>query len=155
MSEVKRIGKHSLVYGAGIVASKLASFLMLPIYTRFLTPADYGVLELLSMTIDVIGTIAGVGLGSAVFKFFEDYDNPDDRNEVMSTSAIGVVGLALVTALLGLTFAPVLNGLILPEHGDPLYFRLFVFIYLAQSCEIVPLFLIRAQERSKLFVTLS
>lgn len=154
-SEIKRLGRHTLVYGAGVVISKLASFLMLPVYTRFLTPADYGTLELLSMTIDVIGTLVGLGLAAGVFKFYEDYDDAPNRNEVISTATISVVGIALVTSLTGLIFAPELTRLILEEQGQPILFRLFFLIYLAQACEAVPLLLIRAQQRSVLFVSFS
>ena len=80
--KTKSLGKQSAIYGAGIVLGKLASFIMLPVYTRYLTPADYGVLELLSMTIDVIGMIAGIGIGSAVFKFYADEADEAGKREV-------------------------------------------------------------------------
>ena len=35
--KMSRIGRHTLIYGLGVVLSKAVSFFMLPIYTRFLT----------------------------------------------------------------------------------------------------------------------
>lgn len=152
---IRGIGKHTLVYGAGIVAKKLTSFLMLPIYTRFLTPSDYGVLELLSMTIDLIGTIAGVGLASAVFRFYNSEDDPDAKRQIMSTAAVGVTVLAAVTALLGQFAAAPLSTIVLGADGDPVYFHLFFLIYLVQAAESIPLLYLRAQQRSRFFVTVS
>ncbi len=155
--EIRTLGRHTLVYGAGVVATKLASFIMLPIYTRFLTPADYGVLELLSMTIEIIGTIAGMGLSTSVFKFYVDYEGTGEEREVISTAALATLALGALTAGLGLLFAPALGRAVF-GHGpgsDPVYFRLFFLIYLVQSAEMVPLLLLRARNQSFAFVAAS
>ncbi len=43
---------------------------MLPVYTRFLTPADYGILQLLSMVTDVAAILFTAGMSSGVQRFF-------------------------------------------------------------------------------------
>jgi len=42
MSRLIQLGKDSLVYGLGGILAKGLSFLLLPVYTRIFTPADYG-----------------------------------------------------------------------------------------------------------------
>ena len=49
IKELKFLLTHSSIYGIGTVVSQIVAFIMLPIYTRYLTPEDYGVVELLSM----------------------------------------------------------------------------------------------------------
>lgn len=154
-SEIKTVGRHTLVYGAGVILGKLAGFLMLPVYTRYLSPADYGVLELLGTTIDVIAMIAGIGLASGVFKFYAEAEGAAEKREVMSTAALGSAGLALLTTLLGIAFAEPLTRLVFGSEGEPLYFRLFFLTYFLQAAGGVPLMLIRAQNRSTLFVALN
>lgn len=155
MSPIRSLGRHTAVYGAGIMLGKLASFIMLPVYTRYLTPADYGVLELLSMTIEVIGMVAGIGLASAVFKFYADARETEEKNRVVTTAAWGSVGLAALASSLGIAFAPLLSRVVIGEAGNPAYFRIFFLIYLLQSFEYVPLMLMRAQQRSRLFVAIN
>src|SRR5688572_31135574 len=101
---------------------------MLPIYTRYLTVADYGTLELLSMTIDLIGILAGITLSSAVYRFYHDYQDVGEENEVVSTAAIGMIVIAIITAIVGIIAAPWLNHFVLRSHGEPVYFRLFFLI---------------------------
>ncbi|HEX2189567.1 MAG TPA: oligosaccharide flippase family protein [Longimicrobiaceae bacterium] len=155
MGQIKTMGRHTMVYGAGVVLGKLASFIMLPVYTRYLTPSDYGVLELLAMTIEVIGTVAGVGLASSVFKFYADASGREEKNTVIGTAAISAAALAAVATVLGLLASPLLSRLVLGEQGDPAYFRIFFLIYFLQNFEYVPLMLMRAQNRSRLFVSLN
>ncbi|HEX8243574.1 MAG TPA: oligosaccharide flippase family protein, partial [Longimicrobium sp.] len=155
MSETRSVAKHVLVYGAGILLGKLASFIMLPVYTRYLTPADYGVLELLSTTIDLIGIVAGMGLAAGVFKFHADADTPREKDRVISTVALGGGVLTLLTALLGVLASPLLARLVLRDPAGAVYFRLFFAIYLVQSLNGVGFMLLRLQQRSVLFVTLN
>ena len=42
--------RASLIYGLGDVATTIISFFLLPIYVRYLSPDDYGVLSLLLTT---------------------------------------------------------------------------------------------------------
>lgn len=149
---IRQLGKHTLIYGAGIAIGKIASFIMLPIYTRYLSPTDYGTLELLSMTIDVISMIAGMGIASSVFKFFNDHEGWAWKRQVVSTAAISLLGLSLAAGLTGLLFAGALSRLILGPTGEPLYFRIFFLIYVLHSTTIVPLLLLRALQKSVLFV---
>lgn len=155
MAQLRQLGKHTLVYTAGIVIGKIASFVMLPVYTRFLTPADYGVLELLGMTIDVISMIASVGIVTGVFKFYSDESNQTGKDAVISTAAISAVALAAATSAVGIVVSPFLSTLIFGRTGNPLYLQLYFLIYFLQTFEYLPYLLIRAQNRSGLFVTLN
>ena len=110
-TELKTIGKQTLVYTGGVVIGKVASFVMLPVYTRYLTPADYGVLELLGMTIEVIGLITGAGIMGAVFKFYHAEHHQAGKNDVISTAALGVGAIAIMATLVGLIIAPEVSRL--------------------------------------------
>src|SRR3989442_1156776 len=85
---MSRIGRHGVVYGAGIVLSKAAAFAMLPIYTRYLSPADYGLLQLIQMVLEVASIIAGSRLGAGIFRFYHKAETPDERRAVLSTALI-------------------------------------------------------------------
>jgi O-antigen/teichoic acid export membrane protein len=153
--EILNLSKHTLIYGVGIVIGKAVSFIMLPIYTRCLTPVDYGILELLEMTIDVIAMIAGIGLAAGVFKFYSEYENPEDKKEVISTVAIMMMIISSITGILGFIFSNNISQLIFGRVNNSLYFKLFIIIYFLQSVSIIPLLFIRAIQNSKLFVLIS
>src|SRR5688500_5496052 len=156
MSEqLKQLGKHTFVYTTGIIIGKVASFVMLPVYTRFLTPADYGVLELLGMTIEVIGMITSIGIVTGVFKFYSEDESQAGKNAVISTAALSSVALAGATSLLGFVLSPAITEMMFGPEGNPLYLRLYFLIYLIQTFEYLPFLLIRAENRSVLFVTLN
>lgn len=100
--ESKLLARHSIVYGAGNFLNRFAGFLLIPFYTRFLTTADYGSLELVGLTTELIGIVLSVRLSRAVYRFYFEYDELRERNAVVSTAivafgSIGLAGLALVS----------------------------------------------------------
>lgn len=149
---LKKVGTQASIYMAGVILNRLVSFIMLPIYTSYLTPDDYGILEMLSVTVEVIGMIGLVGLSSGVFKFHADYDEAKDKHEVLSTATMGIMGLTSVIAAVGVMASSFLSDLVLGSGGRPVYFRLFFLIFLLQQWEVVPMLLLRIQDRAWAFV---
>lgn len=140
--------RHGLVYGLGMVAAKAVGFVMLPIYTRVLTPADYGVLELLGMTVDVLALVTGVGLTWSVTRYYWFYDDPARKDAVVSSALIlMVVSFGLASAV-ALPFAADLARVVL---GDPAHAGLVALaiagFFLTSFVEI-PLAWLRARQDS-------
>ena len=149
---MNRIGRHALVYAAGILLAKAISFVMLPIYTRFLTPSDYGVMELIEMTLDVIAILAGARIATGIFRYYHKASSEQERDAVISTALM--VLAASYTAVGAATFAAAgfFSQLVFdtPEY-TPLI-RLAAASLACSSLTIAPLTYIRVRERSTLFV---
>lgn len=150
----RQVARFTLIYGFGVVTQRLVSFIMLPIYTRYLTPADYGVLELLEMTLAVVGIVATGGV-IGVFKFYQDRGDDEARAELVSTAAVSRSSLGAIVALLGWLFAPELTSLVLGADTPALYFRLVFLAYLFQVSAVVPLNHLRLIHKPGLFVAAS
>ena len=43
--QLKRLGKHSVIYGLGGLVSRVLAVLLLPLYTHYLSTSDYGQIE--------------------------------------------------------------------------------------------------------------
>ena len=104
--QLKRLGKHSLIYGLGGLVSRILAVLLLPLYTHYLSPADYGQIETLVALVIVLTIILRFGISSAFFRFYFDADDPAGRRLVLRTSfwftmAMATLGLVLVVGLAG------------------------------------------------------
>ena len=100
LSSRNLLGSSSL-YAIGTVARQLVGFLMLPIYTRYLSPADYGAVGLLTLTLALLEPFLGMRLGGAISKFYFD--------EISKSSFI-------YTLLLNMTYRKPLLIIPLPKH---------------------------------------
>src|SRR5256886_14286105 len=106
---MSRIGKHGLVYGGGIILSKAVAFIMLPVYTHYLTPADYGLLQLVDMVLEVASIVAGSRLGAGIFRYYHKANTPGKRRAVLSTALIVLVTSYATAATAILVFAPTIS----------------------------------------------
>ena len=88
------------VYVSGYVLQKAASFLLIPLWARFLTPQDYGVTGTLQAYAGVLATLLGLGLSGAVVRHYYDYKADRTRLNSYITSVIlfqiAVPGLVVV-----------------------------------------------------------
>ena len=86
--------KHSGIYGLGQVLSRLIALLMLPFYTHYLTPADYGCIAVLDLTSTMLGILVGSGIAQAASRLYFDASSEEDRNRIWWTAITTVVSTA-------------------------------------------------------------
>lgn len=152
---LRKIGRNTLIYGLGGVLQRIVGFLMVPVYTHYLSTNDYGTIELLDLTSYVAAMFVGLGLGSAVVRSYYDYEEPRERNEVISTAILFIVPVnAAVLVLLHFLSGPI-SRLVFGQAGNRYFFNL-VFISLVFSIlNGVLLSYVRAKQQAVLFAVLS
>ena len=104
--QIFRLARHSLVYGLGGVISRIVAIFLLPIYTNYLTPGDYGDVALLLAAEAVMVILLRAGIQSAFFRFYYLSPDPIERRTVVRTSFWFTITSATAGLLLGLAFAP-------------------------------------------------
>lgn len=155
LEDIRKLFKHTSIYAMGSILSKAIGFLMIPVYTRFLIPQDYGILELLSMTTEVISLFLGMGLTLAVLRFYYLYDEERERKEVISTALLSAMFAYGFAFALLISFSQGFSRLLFSTGRYSFYFKIvFINMFLASGIEI-PLCFIRAKQRSMFFVALA
>lgn len=120
---LKHLGTHTLIYSAGTILGRMAGFLMIPVYTRHLTPKDYGVLDLLEVTVFVLATVLGAGLSGAIVRLYHDCQAETERHAVVSTALTFALPVQLVAFGLLVWIAPDLARLVFGSDVYGPYFR--------------------------------
>lgn len=110
--------RHFLVYGLGVVCLNALSFLVVPIYTHRVPPAEYGVLELLNRALDLLGLAVSGGFGLAALSFYQfEAKNPDRQRKVFSTAVLGIILNGAVLTALVLPFSTQLSEMMFRTSG--------------------------------------
>jgi len=109
---LKKLFKETLIYGLSGYVSKFISIFLLPLYTAVLTPADYGILDLLG-TISVISSFIIVSGTDAAFGYYYFRKEFADEKKAIVASALYIRLLFSLAVVLLLFFgAPYLAELI-------------------------------------------
>jgi len=149
--ELRRLLKHTSIYGLSNVVGKAIGFLMIPVYTRFIPPHDYGVLEILDVTVNILGIFVGIGISSAVARFYYQYQSPKDRDEIISSALLFLTVIAFAVSAAGCGLSDLISSLLFETNRYSFYLKI-VFATLAFNTILeIPLTYIRAMERSAVF----
>jgi O-antigen/teichoic acid export membrane protein len=155
-SDLRRVLAQSGVYAAAALAQQGVSFLLLPLYTRFVPQAEYGQLELLNAFSQITFACLMLGLPSAIAKCYHR-DCADDRQRAVVLPTAVLLDAPLLVgggALLALAAGPVARLLLGSVAGAGLV-RLMVAGGVLSSFVALVLASLRAEERAIAFGTLS
>jgi O-antigen/teichoic acid export membrane protein len=153
--EIKFLLTHSSIYGIGTIVSQLVAFLMLPVYTRYLTPKDYGVLELINITTSILGIVITIGIARALSRYYYEYDNIQEQNKVVSTTYLTYSIIALSCVLLLLTLTGFFATLILDSSIYAHYFKInFINLALGGLIDIGLMYL-RITKKPVIYVSIT
>ena len=147
--------KHSFVYGSANLLQKGIGFVMIPVYTHFLSPSDYGILELMDLTINIITMVIGMRIGSAIIRYYYHYEDSKDKLEVFTTALISVSIMCMLVVGALECFTRPAAGFVL---GKREYFRYFQIMFAAmglQTIATVPESLLLARKQSVIFSAIS
>ena len=147
--------RGALVFGAGSALQRGIAFLLLPVYTRALTPAQYGTLSVLLAVTSAAGIVFAFGLDMGLFRSFFQYENdPEGQRRFLGTMwrfllVAPLIGAVVVTAIA----APLVRSI--PRVGD---FDVFLAVlagafYVGASA--VPLVILRVRQRLRDFMLMS
>ena len=100
---LRRLATTGAAYTAASIVSKLIAVALLPLYTRYLSRADYGAAEVMFAAVVSASIVVRLGLIEAILRFY--YAEGEDRQRVVSSTFAGLFWFATIGALLALPFA--------------------------------------------------
>ena len=104
-AELRRLGRHSAIYGLGGLVSRILATLLLPLYTHYLPPGSYGRVELVTAATAVLAITLQMGISSAFFRFYFDAKEEAGKLTVIRTSFWFTMGMSTLGLVLGVVFA--------------------------------------------------
>lgn len=140
----------------GTVAGRVVAFLAIPFYARFLTPAQYGLIELIEISTQTIAIAVGLqAIGSAMVRLVHDQPTPHGERAVVSTTLIATAMLCAVVTIVGIASAPAISRLVFhTDEWATLLQAAFVAMFFASQIEVVLVYE-RMRDRATFFLAYS
>ena len=149
---LKRLASGSLIYGVGGVVSRFVSILLLPFFTAYLTPADYGVVALLAIVSVFLAGFASLGTGASMgICYFEAKTQEGRASVVLST----IAGVALSSTLLLVTAVLMRESVsrLLFDVADYGQHLVLVFVQMTATTVTAPVLAqLRMEDRAKAYI---
>jgi len=152
--QIRRLARHSAIYGFGGILSRLLAVFLLPLYTSYLGPRGFGKIEIITALTTVVVIVLSAGISSAFFRFYFDSKDPDRRILIVRTTFWFTMGMATLGLVVGVAFAGSISHL-LRLGNDPWLVRAGAVGLWAQMNYAQLTNLFRVEERSVQFVIAS
>jgi len=151
LADLKKIFSHSIIYGLGTMAPKLAGLILIPLYTKHFPLSDFGIIGLLDSTAQVIIGISGFALYQGFFRWYFEKSVETKRNSLFFTlllthALIAVAGIMVLWPMSGY-----ISKLLFGHIGYTYVVRIMAIASLAQMVLIMPSTLLRVQEKAGLY----
>jgi O-antigen/teichoic acid export membrane protein len=153
LSRIKSTAKNSIIYGLGNLSSKLIGLVLLPLYTSVLPVGEFGKLAMLETTAQILVAIFGMSLHAAYFRWYWDEEYKQKQKSLFFTLLVFLGAMSLLMVISLTSAASPLSSMLLDSDHDARLIRLMAITTGFDIMGILPLTLMRLQERPLLFIT--
>lgn len=120
------LAKNVLLFSISGFVPKILSIILIPLYTSYLTTAEYGISDLIATTVSLLLPVFTLDIQDAVMRFA--MDDKYDKKDVFST-AVRIVLIGTILVCIGTTAISFLN-----IHGiENSYLIFFVIMYFTSA----------------------
>lgn len=141
MNKYKKLIYNTFIFGISTFSSKILVFLLLPLYTRVLSNADYGIVDLIVQTANLLIPIVSLGIANGVIRFGLDKSN--SSSDVFSTGLFTILGGFVIFLLL----EPLLSKI---KYISDYTVLIYIFVLMSSLRSICSQF-IRSKQLVKLY----
>ena len=155
VQKIRELSRDSAIYGLGDVAISAVNFLLLPVYVRYLSQADYGVLGLLGGVEVAAKILFRWGLDGSFMRFFYDCEDAPARQRLASTIFFFLLAANGVLLAASLLAAPAMAGLIFGDPRRTSALQLVLLNTFAIAFTFFPFHVLRMEKRAAEFSVLT
>ncbi len=122
---LKRLVSSLAAYQLADIISKFIAVLLLPVYTRYITPAGYGVVELLANGVIFLSILVRFGMIEAFLRFYFTDEDQARRDALVRRTFVFLLVATTIAAVVLAALAAPLSKLVL-GHRDTTTFLIAV-----------------------------
>jgi O-antigen/teichoic acid export membrane protein len=153
--KVRELSKNLAIYGVGDVAIQIVSFLLIPLYVRYLSPEDYGILGLLGAVEAGAKLFFRWGLDGAFMRFWYDCEDQPGRRRLASTIFFFLLAVNAALLAASVVAAPFVSRRLLGAGGYTLPLQLVLLNTFAIGFTFIPFHVLRIEQRTRYFSALT
>ena len=146
MNPLKKLASQTAIYGLSSVVGRLLNYLLVPLYTRYFLPAEYGVVTELYAYVAFLVVMLTYGMETAFFRF----SKKEETTKVYSTTLISLLISSVVfVGLIFLNSSAISQWLGYANH--PEYIQFFALIIGMDAVASISFAKLREQDKAMQF----
>ena len=117
--DIRLIGKASIIYGVGNISTKIAAFILIPVYTKYLSVSTVGTIALIELVEAFLIGVGTLGIFQATWKSLSTQDASTNRKKIIFSGFVGLLVLNFILmTILSLAKGPISSFLGIHSSQD-------------------------------------
>ncbi len=133
---MSRIIKNTLLYSIGNLLPQLVAFILLPIYTQYLLPEDYGIVNAMATVQALVAVFFSLALERSIIRLYWEY-NEKEKEEFLGTIFIAMSTISIMMLALVFLFKNYIN-LLFAEIAFYPFFVFTIFMTFSLNFFLIP-----------------
>lgn len=144
--------KHTAIYSLGNLSTKIIGLILLPLYTEYLSPTEYGTFAILEATSQIMVGILALNLPMAMLRWCAGEKKVEKQKSIIFTTIVALSGFIILQLALLLPNTTYFSQLLFDTSQ---YKNYFFYLFLSVAFGIyngIPLNLIRINEKPVFYI---
>ena len=147
MNPLKKLAGQTVIYGLSSVVGRLLNYLLVPLYTRYFLPEEYGIVTELYAYVAFLVVLLTYGIETSFFRYSQKLTN---KRTVYSTSLISLLVTSTIFIIIVFSFSTsIADWLQYPNNTD--YVQFFALIIGLDAVSSISFARLREQNKASRF----
>lgn len=146
--------KNTVLYSVGNLITALSAFILLPIYTRYISVEEFGIVSSMQTLSAILVIIISLALERSVFRIYYDYQTEDEKKQFLGTIFIGLLIIGITSVIVLFAFKKYLNQLFPLVPFSPYYSYTILYAFLLSIINFSQIIL-QVKQNAKGFIFIS
>ncbi|WP_396161732.1 lipopolysaccharide biosynthesis protein [Flavobacterium sp.] len=148
--KLKDIFTDSILYGLSSVVGQLISLILVPYFTKELSPTDYGLLNMVGLILIFITPVAGLALDTALFRFYSLEENQNYKIQYFTSASLVKTISVFFIVLILVPFYNLLNTSFFEGLLTRPIFYIVLVSFIFENFSSLSIVVLRSQRKSKI-----
>lgn len=119
---IKSFIKNSAIYTIATVLTRGIAIFLVPIYTRYLTPAEYGIIDYFMILASIINLTIALEISQAVARYYQDAAGMKEKRSYVATAFLFTIFVYVLYFLISFIFSNEFAYLFLDDENMSILF---------------------------------
>lgn len=153
--EFVRLIKQATIYGMADITPKAIGFFLIPVYTRCLTPVDYGVQAMIMLLLSFSGSIFLLGMSQGFYRLYFEGTTEKEKGTIYFTALVAAAFLGCIGMVVYAAFASQISLVLFSTVTHAYYVKCALVMLFCQIVKAIPFSVVVARGRSGFYLCMN
>lgn len=149
-----KLTQNTLYYTLGNLLPRIAQLFLLPLFTKFLSPADYGIVQSMQVLSTILSVIFTLALERSIYRLYYDYKSDKDRKNFLGTIFISILTTSTIFLLIILLGKAFVSNIFSTIPFSPYYLYTVFSVYLT-IFSLIPMVYFQVEQKGLHYIFIS